>query len=383
MPDLHRPALVRPIGLALALLALIAACSPPQDVANVHQVVAGEDKPDATFAVQAVSRATLPMLIQWPNSHPTANLGWITHQNTSADPVIRSGDMLSLAVWDNDDTSLLSSPGQKVTQLPNLQVSSSGTIFVPYVNEVYVAKMTPDEARKAIQTKLLLIIPSAQVLLTYASGVNNSVEVVSGLAVNGKIPLIDRSTTVTSILAQAGGIPTAMPNPQVNLQRGGRLYRIAADTLLAHPELDTTLRGGDKVFIQPEDRYFLSLGAAGRQALINFPRDEITTLDAMSIIGGLNASTANPKGILILRDYPAAAVHSDGKKGPPKDRMIFAFNLTTADGLFSAGEFKIQDRDLVLVTQSPMVNTRTIVSFIGSVIGAGKGVASAVNSVSN
>ena len=150
-----------------------------------------------------------------------------------------------------------------------------------------------------------------------------------------------------------------------------------------HPELDTTLRGGDKIFIQPEDRYFLSLGAAGHQALINFPRDSISTLDAMSIIGGLNASTANPKGILILRDYPASAVHADGKNGPPKDRMIFAFNLTTADGLFSAGEFKLQDRDLVLVTQSPLVNTRTILSFISLVIGSGKGVASSVTSITN
>lgn len=383
MPIFLRPAVVRPLGLALALSIPLSGCSPPQDVADVRQVVAGVEKPEATFAVQAVDRATLPKVTQWPNSHPTPNLGWITHQRTSPDPLIEAGDLLSLAIWDNDDTSLLSTPGQKVIPLPNLQVSSSGTIFVPYVNDVYVAKMTPDQARKTIQAKLLSIIPSAQVLLTFASGVNNSVEVVSGLATNGKIALIDRSTTVTSVLAQAGGIPVTMTNPQVNLQRGGKLYRIAADMLLNHPELDTTLRGGDKIFIQPEDRYFLSLGAAGHQALINFPRDSISTLDAMSIIGGLNASTANPKGILILRDYPASAVHADGKNGPPKDRMIFAFNLTTADGLFSAGEFKLQDRDLVLVTQSPLVNTRTILSFISLVIGSGKGVASSVTSITN
>ena len=374
-----RPAILRPIGFVFALLSTVSACSPPQDVADVAQVVAGQHKADATFAVQPVSRVTLPLLAGWPNSHPTPNLGWITHQRTSSDPLIQAGDKLSLSVWDNDDTSLLSSPGQKVVLLPDLQVSSKGTIFVPYVNEVYVAKMTPDEARKAIQAKMLSIIPSAQVLLNYASGTANSVEVVSGLATNGKIPLVDRSTTVTSVLAQAGGVPVSMPNPQVNLQRDGKLYRVAADVLLNHPNLDTTLRGGDKIFVQPEDRYFLSLGAAGKEALINFPRDSITTLDAMSIIGGLNPATANPKGILILRDYPNSAVDSTGKKGPPKDRMIFAFNLTTADGLFSAGEFKIEDRDLVLVTQSPLVNTRTILSFVSYLIGAGKGISTVTN----
>jgi len=88
--------------------------------------------------------------------------------------------------------------------------------------------------------------------------------------------------------------------------------------------------------------------------------------------------TANPKGILILRDYPQTAVRTDGK-GPSRDRMIFAMDLTTADGLFSAGEFLLQDRDLVLVTQSPLVNTRTIVG----VVSAALGVVKTANVVSN
>jgi polysaccharide export outer membrane protein len=46
--------------------------------------------------------------------------------------------------------------------------------------------------------------------------------------------------------------------------------------------------------------------------------------------------------------------------------MIFALDLTSADGLFSAGEFGIQDHDLVLVTQSTLVNANTIFSLIGS-----------------
>lgn len=373
---------VRPYGRVLALIASLSplvACTPPQGAANIEQVVAGAKSPDATFAVQTVTRATLPQVQAWPDSHPMPNTGWISHERTSSDPLIQPGDKLSLAVWDNDDSSLLSQPAQKVIQLPDLKVSSKGTIFLPYVDEVYVARMTPDEARKAIQGKLLSIIPSAQVQLNYASGSNNAVEVVSGMPNNGNFPLPDRSTTVTSLLAQAGGIPGTMNNPQINLQRGGKLYRVAADRLLAHPELDTTLRGGDKIFVKPDDRYFLSLGAAGKEALINFPRDGITTLDAMSLIGGLNQGTANPKGVLILRDYPQSAVSSDPNKGPPKDRMIFAFDLTSADGLFSAGEFKVQDRDLVLVTQSPLVNARTVLGFVSSLVSSGRTLARATN----
>ncbi len=372
------------VGQALAFAALFVgldACSPPQDVADVAQVVRGSGDADATFAVQFVNKATLPAMAHWPNSHPAANRRWIPQQQSEPDPLIKAGDKVSLAVWDNDESSLLSSPGQKVIALPDLRVSSAGTIFMPYVDEVYIAKMTASEARKAIQAKLLTIIPSAQVQLSVVSGSANSVQVVSGLGINGSVPLVDRNTTLTTVLAQSGGVPVAMINPQVNLQRDGKLYRIAADTLLNHPELDTTLRGGDKIFIQPDERYFLSLGAAGKEALINFPRDNITTLDAMSLVGGLNAATADPKGILILRNYPASSVRVDPSKGPPKSRMIFTFNLTSADGLFSAGQFPIEDHDLVLITQSPLVNTRTVLGFVTSFLGAGRAIYSGVNTI--
>ena len=361
----------------LAVTAMLAACALPQDVGEARQILKGAEDPAATFAVQPVTRDTLATLGKWPNSHPTANLGWITRSATAPDPLIAAGDKLDLTIWDNDESSLLSSPAQKVVQLPSLTVSSKGTVFLPYADEVYIAKMTPDQARKTIQDRLLTIIPSAQVQLQFASGSLNSVELISGVPKPGVFPLENRSTTLTSILALGGGIPSDVPNPQVKLSRGGNLYRVSAETLLSNPELDTTLRGGDKVFVEADNRYFLALGAAGKEAIVPFPRDHITALDAMALVGGVNQSTANPKGILILRNYPASAVRSDGK-GPSRDRMVFVLDLTSADGLFSAGEFGIQDRDLVLVTQSELINTKTIFGLIGSIFGLSNTVDSAV-----
>ncbi len=362
---------------AVAALALLGACAVPQDLAEERQIIAGADEPDASFAVQPVTRDTLPMLAKWPHSHPTPNLGWITRAATSPDPIIAPGDKLDLAIWDNGESSLLSSPSQKVVNLSGLTVSSKGTIFLPYVDEVYIAEQTPDEARKTIQDKLLSIIPTAQVQLAFASGSQNSVELVSGVPSPGVYPLQNRSTTITTLLALGGGIPESTNNPQVNLSRGGKLYRVSAETLMGNPQLDTTLRGGDKVFVEADDRYFLALGAAGKESIVHFPHDRLSALDAMALIGGVNQSTANPKGILILRDYPESAVRSDGK-GPGKDRMVFVLDLTTADGLFSAGEFGIQNRDLVLVTQSELVNTRTIMGLIGSIFGLSNTVDSAI-----
>ena len=359
------------------VMTLFGACALPQDLGEERQILKGAEDPAASFAVQPVTRDTLALVRKWPNSHPTANLGWITRSATSPDPLIAAGDRLDLTIWDNGESSLLSSPAQKVVQLPGLTVSSTGTVFLPYADEVYIARMTPDAARRAIQDRLTSIIPSAQVQLQFASGSLNSVELISGVPNPGAFPLQNRSTTLTSLLALGGGIPADLANPQINLSRAGRLYRVSAETLLSNPDLDTTLRGGDKVFVEADNRYFLALGAAGKEAIVPFPRDHITALDAMALVGGVNQGTANPKGILILRDYPDTAVRLDGK-GPSRDRMVFVLDLTSADGLFSAGEFGIQDRDLVLVTQSELVNTKTIFGLIGAIFGLANTVDSAV-----
>ena len=55
-----------------------------------------------------------------------------------------------------------------------------------------------------------------------------------------------------------------------------------------------------------------------------------------------------------------------------RQKVVFAFDLTSADGLFAAGAFKLEDRDLVLVTQSPLVNARTIVQVFTGFLSAGR-----------
>ena len=359
--------LPRSIGIVVALCALVG-CDLPQGAGREGQILAGSAAEDATFAVHYVTRDTLPKLKTWPVKPTSATSGWITRGGGASGQIIEAGDRIDLTIWDNEESSLLSANGQKVIQLPGLTVSPKGTIFLPYADEVYVAKMSPDAAREAIQQKLLGIVPSAQVQLGLVSGLKNSVDLISGVGKPGSYPMPDRSFSVLSLIAMAGGVPEAMVNPQIRLQRGGKLYGVSMDRVLKNPELDTPVRGGDKIYVESENRYFLSLGAAGTEAQVAFPQESVTALDAMSLVGGLNDTRANPKGILILRTYKTDQLRYDGK-GPELERIVFAFDLTSADGLFSAGEFGIQHRDLVLVTESPVNTATTIFGLIGRVIG--------------
>ena len=91
-------------------------------------------------------------------------------------------------------------------------------------------------------------------------------------------------------------------------------------------------------------------------------------MDALSIVGGVNDNRGDLQGILILREYPNSAVRP-GVRGPRETRVVFTIDLTSSDGLFSARNFNIQNKDLVLVTESPINNTRTILGLIGSAFG--------------
>jgi polysaccharide export outer membrane protein len=359
------PALFLPLALAL-----LQGCAMPQGAGMASQVMAGAEAPDADFDVRFVSAETLPVLGTWPRmADPNAIGSWIGHQDGPASTLIEAGDVLTVSVWSNEENALLGTPGQKQIAIPPLTVSPDGTVFLPYAGKVYVAKMTPDGAREAVEMALLAVMPTAQVQLSVESGRRNVVELISGVADPGPYPLPDRNYSVLSLLAAGGGASSALQNPQVRLMRDGRIHGIALETLLGDPALDTTLRGGDKVYVEGEERYFLSLGAAGKEAQNFFPQAEVSALDAMSLIGGLADASADPKGILVLRNYPATALR-DGSAGPDKARTIFVFDLTTADGLFSAGQFEIAHRDLVLVTESPVVSTRTAISLFASAFGA-------------
>ena len=121
------------------------------------------------------------------------------------------------------------------------------------------------------------------------------------------------------------------------------------------------MRGGDRVYVEDDARKFIALGATGTQSIVDFPEVEFSALEALAFIGGVNAGTANPEGILILREYAANAV-TDGISGPPKDRVVFTIDLTSADGLFSAGNFMLEGDDLIYGTESALGPALTIFS---------------------
>lgn len=353
---------------AAGLVLLVAGCGFPRGAGFESEVLLGtvtaEGEIARDFAVEPVTREQLARYTNWPRTGAGA-MRWIGRQPQPANRIIAPGDTVSVTVWSTEENSLLTTPGDRAAELGVITVSSSGTIFLPYVDSLRIAGMSPDRAREAIQERFVAVIPSAQVQLELAEGRQSTVSAVSGVRTPGAYPMPDQDYTVLALLAEAGGIDQALNNPQVRLIRDDAIYGTSVEQLFADPALDTTLRGGDKVLVEADDRFFLSLGATGREAVHLFPRDRISALEALSIMGGLTDTRANPQGILVLRQYPGDAVRADGT-GPSHPRTVFTIDLTSADGLFSAGQFQIMPGDLVYATESPVASAQTVFSLLGS-----------------
>ena len=360
------------LGFALCCALLISGCDLVPRGAGLQSEVLATSRAATTetvpdFAIEAVTRENRATFVNWPAPDPD-HLGWLDRVDQPNTRTIRPGDTLRITVWTTEDDGLLTGPGQRNVTLPDSRVSASGSVFLPYVGDLRVSGMSPERARERMEEKYMEALPSVQVQLDLAEGRQAAVSLISGVNAPGSYPLPDNDFTVLALIADGGGVQSGLNNPQVRLQRGSGTYGISMTRLSYSPRYDTTLQGGDKVFVQEDDRRFLSLGAAGTEAMHPFPSDTLTAIEALSIIGGVSDTRADAKGILILRRYPTAMVTAD-RSGPDHPRTVFTLDLTTADGLFSAGQFDVRPNDLIYVTESPVTAASSIFGLFGAVLG--------------
>ncbi|WP_296640196.1 polysaccharide biosynthesis/export family protein [Roseinatronobacter sp.] len=369
MTEISRRAL-----MATGTAFLLTGCAVARDSARKSEIVAGADTGDGTsdadFALVDVTDDTLDKIAGWPVIDPRPTRHWPNRGGGITSQKIAPGDRLSVRVWTAEETSLITSLGERYADISDLVVSPSGHIVLPYVEEVHVAGLAPEVARVRVQERLSSVIPSAQVQLTSNTGMRNSVDMLDGVRQPGTFPLAERNLTVLNLVSAAGGVADSPGNPQIMITRGGTVYRMPYEEVLEAPELDVALHGGDRVVIRPDERSFTSLGATGGQRVFPFPSEDLSALRAVSVIGGIADNRADPRGLLVLRRYPAGtATRTDG---PPRDKVVFSFDLTRAERLFAADQFLLQDGDVVLATMATGTTLQRALGLFGGALNVGR-----------
>ena len=139
-------ALNRAVGFAaMAAVALaLAGCNLPRGAALQSEVLAGQAAEDRDYQVVSVTSDNLDSVAGWPVTGGFSQLGWPEKQRGPATSVIAAGDVIDLTIWDNDENSLLTPPAAKVVDIHGVPVSASGTVFIPYLDEIVLNGLTHD-----------------------------------------------------------------------------------------------------------------------------------------------------------------------------------------------------------------------------------------------
>jgi polysaccharide export outer membrane protein len=337
---------------------ILQGCSLPQGA---------EEAQKSGIAVVHVARANVASINSWRSSDPQdKSHSWPGAAGAAASGAIAAGDNLGIRIWDNDPNALMSGVDSKATDLGTLRVASDGTVTLPYAGRIKVAGLSEEAALERLREELRKQQPTAEAQITISAGRLNSVAVVGGVSNPGSYAVTAGGMPILSVIATSGGIHPSIKYPMVRLMRGSRIYETRAEDLLRGRAADVMLRGGDRVAVVDDQRNFTMLGATGAEQVIAFDRDRLTALQALAKSGGLASSRADLRGVLVLRDYAAQKVGSDGPAAPS---VVYALDLTSADGLFAARKFDIRPGDTVLATESPVVSARTIFGLMGSVFG--------------
>lgn len=281
---------------------------------------------------------------------------------------IRPGDTLALQIWENVDQGLLSSAGTNATALTEIQVDEQGFIFVPYAGRIRAAGNSPEAIRRIITNKLSEQTPDPQVQVARAAGEGATVTILGTGGAQGVVP-IERSTrTLSSLLAKAGGIDSDGSAISVTLMRGNTRETVYFEDIVSDPSQDIALRDGDRIILEKDQRHFTAFGATGAQTEVPFNRANISLMEALAQIGGLNPSTADPTGLFVLRNESEAVTEAiTGVDVTGAQRVVYVLNLTSPNGLFRARDFLVRGGDTIYVTEAPLVQfNKTVAAVTGS-----------------
>ncbi len=369
------------VAAALAAVLVLSACALPRSGPSRGEILAGakEDQSvhildvDDRIAEAARSIQSLGFDSSFLNASPTR-----------ADR-ISAGDVLGVTVWENVDNGLLASVGQKVTFIQDIQVDQNGSIFVPFAGNLKASGKTPEELRRLITQRLEGQTPDPQVEVRRLAGDGSTVSLIGGVAAQGVYPIEPSTRRLTSMLAKAGGVVIEPDVAQIKIQRHGRTGAIWLQDLYDSQMADVALRAGDRIVVEEDRRSFTALGATGGQTQVPFSSRDLSVIEALAQVGGLNSQLADPTGIFVFREEPSFVANRVlGRQDiVAPQRFAYIVDLTKPNGMFIARDFNIRDGDTIYITEAPFVGWQKILqATIGTINFAGAAITVA-DSLSN
>jgi polysaccharide export outer membrane protein len=374
-----------PLFCFSALLASCQAFGPSRS-----QIIKGGSVPAEAGASEAIRivHVSSEAAFQLPAQPVEASFAQALGEGRPVGTTVEIGDAVEVTIWEAPPATLFGGTAvdtrigtpistARPTTLPELLVGPEGTISVPFAGAVPARARTLRQIEEDIVRRLRgkANAPQAQVRLVRNAA--TTVTVVGEVNQSGRLPLSPRGERLLDVLAQVGGVRPAVNLTTIQVTRAGRSFRMPLSAVIERSENNVILTRDDVVTVLSQPYSFIVLGAAGRNDEVRFEAFGITLAQALGRIGGLQDGRANPRGLFLFRwqdrNDPAQL----------KDPVIYNFDLKDPAVYFLAQQFRMEDGDVVYITNSPIAELQRFVGIVSQTILPAATVATVIDQAKN
>lgn len=292
---------------------------------------------------------------------------------TPTGTVVDVGDALEITIWEAPPATLFGGAmadtrigttisTSRPTTLPESLVGPDGTISVPFAGSINAGGRTLRDIETDIVQRLRGKANAPQVQVRLVRNATATVTVVGEVSQSARLPLTPRGERLLDVLAQVGGVKPPVNLTTIQVTRRGQNYRMPLSAVIESSENNVILAKDDVITALYQPYSFTVLGAAGRNDEIRFEALGITLSQALGRIGGLQDGRANPRGVFLFRWQD----RSDPRR--LADPVIYSFSLKDPSVYFLAQQFRMEDGDLIYITNSPVAELQRFVGIVSQTI---------------
>lgn len=297
--------------------------------------------------------------------------------------LIGAGDVLDISIleappavlFSNGAGSSIGSTAPSVAQgatFPSQMVDADGAISIPFAGRVRAVGHTPDDVARAIQDRLQGKAHDAQVMVRIGRNQGASVTIVGDVANSRNLPLTTRNERLLDALAEAGGVRQPVDKVLIQVTRDSTVVTRPLGAIIRDPRENVPLMSNDVVTALYQPYSFQALGALGSNAEVPFEGTGISLAQAIARVGGLQDNRANIKGVFIFRFEDPAALSPETRLDAPmtpggKIPVIYRVDMGDPSTFFVMQNFPMRDKDIVYVSNAPIVDFQKFAGLVSQV----------------
>lgn len=341
-----------------------------QALLNAERVPAGPSEPASDIKVVQVQG---DMLQKFPRAPVWPSFASVLGNVQPVGTVVGVGDALEVTIWEAPPATLFGGAAYdtrigtgisaaRSNAFPELLVGPDGAVAVPFAGRVQASGRTLAQIQDAIVSKLRGKANSPQVLVRLVRNATATVTVMGDVGQSARLPLTPAGERLLDALAAVGGVKQPANLVTIQISRRGASHRMILSEIIDKSENNVVLARDDVVTALYQPYTFTALGAAGRNDEIRFEAFGITLSQALGRIGGMQDGRANPRGVFLFRWEEPEAL------GGLRKPVIYSFDLKDPAVFFLAQQFRISDRDIIYITNSPVAELQRFIGIISQTI---------------